>query len=106
MLWSDHFAASHSPISPWPRSSTALQGTDARPRDHEARLVEATLSPGPVVDNEALLRRTLELYGQRSMDWSDAYLAALVDVRHLDGLVSFGRLDTRIADPRETRREP
>jgi len=84
-----------------------LQGPYARPRDEVARLVEATLSLGSVVvDNEALLRRTLEHYGQRSMDWPDAYLVALVEVRHLDGLVSFDRLDAKIADLPVTRREP
>lgn len=84
-----------------------LQGPYARPRDEVARLVEATLSLGSVVvDDEALLRRTLEHYGQRSMDWPDAYLVALVEVRHLDGLVSFDRLDAKIADLPVTRREP
>lgn len=84
-----------------------LQGPYARPRDEIARLVEATLSLGSVVvDNEALLRRTLEHYEQRSMDWPDAYLVALVEVRHLDGLVSFDRLDAKIADLPVTRREP
>ena len=71
-----------------------LQGPYARPRDEVARLVEATLSLGSVVvDNEALLRRTLEHYGQRSMDWPDAYLVALVELRHLDGLLSSDSLD-------------
>ena len=84
-----------------------LQGPYARPRDEVARLVEATLSLGSVVvDNEALLRRTLEHYGQRSMDWPDAYLVALVELRHLDGLVSFDRFDAKIADLSVTRREP
>ncbi|MGC9155749.1 MAG: hypothetical protein ACP5HZ_08880 [Ferrimicrobium sp.] len=40
------------------------------------------------------------------MDWPDAYLVALVELRHLDGLVSFDRFDTKIADLRVTRREP
>ena len=84
-----------------------LQGPYARPRDEVARLVEATLSLGSVVvDNEMLLRRTLEHYGRRSMDWPDAYLVALVELRHLDGLVSFDRLDAKIADLPVTRREP
>ena len=84
-----------------------LQGPYARPRDEVARLVEATLSLGSVVvDNEALLRRTLEHYGQRSMDWPDAYLVALVELRHLDGLVSVDRFDAKIADLPVTRREP
>jgi len=84
-----------------------LQGPYARPRDEVARLVEATLSLHSVaVDNAALLRRTLEHYGQRSMDWPDAYLVAMVELRHLDGLLSFDRLDAKIADLRVTRREP
>ena len=84
-----------------------LQGPYARPRDEVARLVEATLSLGSVVvDNQVLLRRTLEHYGQRGMDWPDAYLVALVEVRHLDGLLSFDRLDAKIAGLPVTRREP
>ena len=84
-----------------------LQGPYARPRDEVARLVEATLSLASVVaDNEALLRRTLVHYGHRGMDWPDAYLVALVEIRHLDGLVSSDRLDAKIADLPVTRREP
>lgn len=84
-----------------------LQGPYARPRDEVARLIEATLSLGSVVvDNEALLRRTLEHYGQRSMDWPDAYLVALVELRQLDGLLSFDRLDAKITGLAVTRREP
>lgn len=84
-----------------------LQGPYARPREEVARLVEATLSlASVVVDDEELLRRTLEHYRQRSMDWPDAYLVALVELRHLDGLVSFDRLDAKIADLPVTRREP
>ncbi len=65
---------------------------------HRPAPVEATLSLVSVaVDNEALLRRTLEHYGRRSMDWPDAYLVALVELRHLDGLVSFDRLDAKLA---------
>ncbi|HEY5178373.1 MAG TPA: hypothetical protein VIJ07_01115, partial [Dermatophilaceae bacterium] len=58
------------------------------------------------VDNETLLRRTVEHYGQRNMDWPDAYLVALVEQRHLDGLLSFDRLDAKIAGLPVTRREP
>ena len=84
-----------------------LQGPYARPRDEVARLVEATLSLASVaVDNEALLRRTLEHYGKRNMDWPDAYLVALVEQRHLDGLLSFDRFDTKIAGLPVVRREP
>ncbi|WP_298445502.1 PIN domain-containing protein [Ferrimicrobium sp.] len=84
-----------------------LQGPYARPRNEIARLVEATLSLGSVVvDNEALLRRTLEHYGQRRMDWPDGYLVALVELRHLDGLVSFDRFDAKNADLLVARREP
>ncbi len=84
-----------------------LQGPYGRPRDEVVRLVEATLSLGSVaVDNEVLLRRTLEHYGQRNMDWPDAYLIALVEVRHLGGLVSFDRLDAKIAGLPVSRREP
>lgn len=40
------------------------------------------------------------------MDWPDAYLVALVELRHLDGLLSFDRLDAKIAGAFVTRREP
>lgn len=84
-----------------------LRGPYARPKDEVARIVEATLSLASVaVDNEALLRRTLEHYGQRNMDWPDAYLIALVELRRLDGLLSFDRLDAKIAGLPVTRREP
>ena len=84
-----------------------LQGPYARPRDEIARVVEAVLSLVSIaVDNEALLRRTVEHYGQRNMDWPDAYLVALVEQRHLDGLLSFDRLDAKIAGLPVTRREP
>lgn len=84
-----------------------LQGPCAQPRDTIARIVEATLAlVSVVVENEALLRRTLEHYTQRHMAWPDAYLVALVELRNLDGLVSFDRLDAKIADLDVTRREP
>ena len=84
-----------------------LQGPYDRPRDEVAVLVEATLSlASVVVDSEALLRRTLEHYRQRNMDWPDAYLVALVELRHLDGLLSFDRLDAKITDLPVARREP
>jgi len=84
-----------------------LQGPYARPRDEIACVVEAVLSLVSIaVDNETLLRRTVEHYGQRNMDWSDAYLVALVEQRHLDGLLSFDRLDAKIAGLPVTRREP
>jgi predicted nucleic-acid-binding protein len=84
-----------------------LQGPYARPRDEIARTIEAVLSlVSVVVDSEALLRRTVEHYGQRNMDWPDAYLVALVELRHLDGLLSFDRLDAKIAGLTVTRRDP
>lgn len=84
-----------------------LQGPFARPRDEIARVVEAVLSLASIaVDNEALLRRTLEHYGQRNMDWPDAYLVALVELRRLDGLLSFEGLDAKVAGLPVNRREP
>lgn len=84
-----------------------LQGPYGRPREEVARLVEATLSLASIaVDNEALLRRTLEHYGQRNMDWPDAYLVALVEQRRLAGLLSFDRFDAKIAGLPVVRREP
>lgn len=69
--------------------------------------MEATLAVASiVVDNEALLRRTLEHYGRRGMDWPDAYLAALVETRHLDSLLSFDRLDAKLKGLGVKRREP
>ena len=71
------------------------------------RLVEATLSLASIaVDNEALLRRTLEHYGRRGMDWPNAYLVALVETRRLDSLLSFDRLDAKIKGLSVQRREP
>ena len=84
-----------------------LQGPYARPRSEVARLVEATLSLRSVsVDDEPLLRRTVEHYRDRNMDWPDAYLVALVERRQLDGLLSFDRLDGKIKGLGVTRREP
>lgn len=84
-----------------------LQGPYGRPRNEVARLVEATLSlVSVVVEDEALLRRTLEHYGQRDMDWPDTYLVALVELRRLDGLLSFDQLDSKLAGLPVTRREP
>ncbi len=63
--------------------------------------------PGPIaVDDEALLRRTLEHYGHRGMDWPDAYLVALVETRRLDSRLSFDRLDAKLKAQSPRRREP
>lgn len=84
-----------------------LQGPYARPRDEIARVVEAILSLVSIaVDNVSLLRRTVEHYWQRNMDWSDAYSVALVELRDLDGLLSFDRLDAELTGLSVTRREP
>lgn len=84
-----------------------LSGPYARPRDEIVRVVEAILSLISIaVDNETLLRRTVEHYGHRNMDWPDAYLVASAELRHLDGLLSFDRLDAKIAGLSVTRREP
>ena len=40
------------------------------------------------------------------MDWPNAYLVALVDLHHLDGLLGSDRFDTKIAGLTVTRREP
>lgn len=84
-----------------------LQGVYERPREEVVRLVEATLSLASIaVDNEVLLRRTLEHYGRRGMDWPDAYLVALVETRQLDSLLSFDRLDAKLKGLSAQRREP
>jgi hypothetical protein len=51
-------------------------------------------------ENDAVTAWKLE------MDWTDAYLVAFVELRHLDGLLSFDRLDAKIAGLPVTRREP
>jgi len=84
-----------------------LQGVYERSREEVVRLVEATLALASIaVDNEALLRRTLEHYGRRGMDWPDAYLVALVEIRQLDSLLSFDRLDAKLKGLSVKRREP
>ncbi|HVB54440.1 MAG TPA: PIN domain-containing protein [Candidatus Acidoferrales bacterium] len=84
-----------------------LQGVYERPREEVVRLVEATLSLVSIaVDNEALLRRALEHYGRRGMDWPDAYLVALTETRQLDSLLSFDRLDAKLQGLKVQRREP
>lgn len=84
-----------------------LQGPYALPRGEVARIIEATLSFLSVaVDNDALLRRTVDHYEQRNMDWPDAHLVALVELRHLDGLLSFDRFDSKTAGLSVVRREP
>jgi predicted nucleic acid-binding protein len=84
-----------------------LQGPYARPRDEVADLIEATLSLSSVtVDNVGLVRRALEHYAQRGMDWPDAYLVALIELRGLGGLLSFDRLDAKLAGLPVQRREP
>lgn len=84
-----------------------LQGPYAQPRGAIADIIEATLSlASVVVENETLLRRTNQHYAQRRMDWPDAYLVALVEVRKLSALLSFDRLDAKLTGLGVTRREP
>ncbi len=84
-----------------------LQGVYQRPREVVVRPVEATLALASIaVDNESLLRRTLEHYGRRGMDWPDAYLVALVETRQLVSLLSFDRLDARLKGLSVQWREP
>jgi hypothetical protein len=40
------------------------------------------------------------------MDWPDACLLALVEIRHLDALLSFDRLAAKLAGLSVRRREP
>jgi hypothetical protein len=40
------------------------------------------------------------------MDWPDACLLALVEIRHLDALLSFDRLGAKLAELSVRRREP
>ena len=62
-----------------------------------ARLVEATISLASVrLDDDAVIRRTLEQYARRGLDWPDAYLVAVVETRKLAGLLSFDRLDAKL----------
>ena len=60
----------------------------------------------------AWLRRDLSIRygsriaGRRGMDWPDACLLALVEIRHLDALLSFDRLAAKLAELSVRRREP
>ena len=84
-----------------------LEGVYRRPREEVARLAEATISLASVrLDDEAVIRRTLEHYARRGMDWPDAYLVAMVETRKLAGLLSFDRLDAKLRGLGVTRREP
>jgi predicted nucleic-acid-binding protein len=69
----------------------------ATPRETVATIVNATLAfPAIKVDDEALLRRTLDLYRDQGMDWEDAYLvASALGGRALD-VVSFDRFDGKL----------
>ncbi len=84
-----------------------LEGVFARPRQEVLLLVEATLALAAIaVDSEALLRRTLAHYAHRGMDWPDAYLVALVELRHVDALLNFDRRDAKLEGLPVRRREP
>lgn len=63
-----------------------------------AAAVEAVLSlPAIKVANAALLQVTIDLYSQRGMDWTDAYLVATAIASKAPEAVSFDRFDSKLS---------
>jgi predicted nucleic-acid-binding protein len=63
-----------------------------------AAAVEAALAlPAIEVTDERLLQATVDLYSQRGMDWTDAYLVATAIASKAPEVVSFDRFDSRLA---------
>ena len=52
------------------------------------------------------IRHGSRIAGRRGMDWPDACLLALVEIRHRDALLSFDRLAAKLAGLSVLRREP
>jgi len=74
-----------------------LDSVYERPRAEIAMLLRAVLSiSAVVVDNGRLIRRALELYELRRMDWPDAYLVATGELRRIPVVLSFDRFDARV----------
>lgn len=63
-----------------------------------AAAAEAVLSlPAIKVANAALLQVTIDLYSQRGMDWTDAYLVATAIASKAPEAVSFDRFDSKLS---------
>jgi predicted nucleic-acid-binding protein len=63
-----------------------------------AAAVEAALAlPAVEVADEALLQVTIDLYSQRGMDWTDAYLVATAIASKAPEVVSFDRFDSKLS---------
>ena len=83
-----------------------LTGAYGRSREEAASLMSGILElPGVEVADPALARETLDLWSSRTMDFADAYLAALGRTtkgtgvlsfdRDLDGILGVNRVDPR-----------
>jgi predicted nucleic-acid-binding protein len=78
-----------------------------RPRAEIATLLRAVLSLSAiVVDDVGLIRRALELYELRRMDWADAYLVATGEQRDIAAILSFDRFDAKLVGLSVHREEP
>lgn len=52
--------------------------------------------PAIEVGDEALLQKAIDLYAQRGMDWTDAYLVATAIRSQARDVVSFDRFDSKL----------
>jgi predicted nucleic-acid-binding protein len=72
-----------------------------------AAIVHATLGlPAIVLEREQRIRRTVNLYDNRGMDWPDAYLVAGTEEEGLADIVSFDRFDAKLVGLAVERAEP
>ena len=62
--------------------------------------------PAIRMENEDVVRRSLDLYERRGMHWADAYLVAVAEHRGLDRVVSFDQFDNKLRGLSVTRDEP
>ncbi len=62
--------------------------------------------PAIAVADRSLLQDAIDLYGQRSMHWTDAYLVAMARAVKAVQVVSFDRFDARLKGLGLSRREP
>ncbi len=58
------------------------------------------------VGDRAMLQNAIDLYGQRRMDWTDAYLVASAISMKARVVVSFDRFDSKLVDVGVRRIEP
>lgn len=62
--------------------------------------------PAIEVGDEALLQKAIDLYAQRGMDWTDAYLVATAIRSQARDVVSFDRFDSKLGGLGLRRVEP